>query len=152
MLKKPITYTDYDGVERKEDFYFSLNKAELMEMNLMEEGGMQNKIEKIVAARNTPELVKLFKKVIVASYGEKSDDGKRFIKSEKLTEEFLQTEAYSNLFMELLSDEVQMTAFIRGIIPSDISAAVEEKAASKIEEFKQKANIAALDKKPEVEE
>lgn len=117
MLVKAIKYTDYDGVERTENFYFNLTKAELAELNLTTEGGLQNVIQKIIDAKNVPEITKWFKKIITMAYGEKSADGRRFIKSEKLTEEFLQTEAYSELFMELLSDEKAAADFVNGMIP-----------------------------------
>lgn len=117
MLTKAITYTDYDGVERTENFYFNLTKAELAELNLTTEGGLQNVIQKIIDAKNVPEITKWFKKIIMLAYGEKSADGRRFIKSEKLTEEFLQTEAYSELFMELLTDEKAASDFVNGMIP-----------------------------------
>lgn len=117
MLKKTIKYTDYDGVERSEDFYFNLTKAELTEMNLSVKGGLENLIKQIVAAQDTPEIIKIFKEIILKSYGQKSLDGKRFIKSPELTEEFTQTEAYSELFMELATNADAATAFINGIVP-----------------------------------
>lgn len=117
MLKKTIKYTDYDGVERSEDFYFNLSKAELTEMNLSVKGGLENLIKQIVAAQDTPEIIKIFKEIILKSYGQKSLDGKRFIKSPELTEEFTQTEAYSELFMELATNADAATAFINGIVP-----------------------------------
>ena len=120
MLKKTIKYTDYEGVEREEDFYFNLNKAEVMEMQLSTDGTLTKFIEKIIAEKRVPELVKIFKELILKSYGEKSLDGKRFIKNDKILEEFTQTEAYSNLFMELSTDADAAAAFINGIIPKDL--------------------------------
>lgn len=117
MLTKSITYTDYDGVERTENFMFNLTKAELAELNLTTEGGLQAVIQKIIDSRDIPEITKWFKRVITMAYGEKSADGRRFVKSEKLTEEFLQTEAYSELFVGLLGNEEEAAAFINGIIP-----------------------------------
>lgn len=117
MLTKAITYTDFDGETRTENFYFNLTKAELAELNLTTEGGLQNVIQKIIDSRNVPEITKWFKKIILMSYGEKSPDGRRFIKSEKLSEEFTQTEAYSELFMELLGDDVKAAEFINGLLP-----------------------------------
>lgn len=117
MLTKSITYTDYDGVERTENFMFNLTKAELAELNLTTEGGLQAVIQKIIDSRDIPELTKWFKKIVTMSYGEKSPDGRRFVKSPELTEEFLQTEAYSELFVELITDENAAAAFINGIIP-----------------------------------
>ena len=120
MLKKTIKYTDYEGVEREEDFYFNLNKAEVMEMQLSTDGTLTKFIEKIIAEKRVPELVKIFKELILKSYGEKSVDGKRFIKNDRILEEFTQTEAYSNLFMELSTDADAAAAFINGIIPKDL--------------------------------
>lgn len=120
MLKKTITFTDYDGNERKEDFWFNLSKAEILEMELLTEGGMENLIDKVIASQDIPGLVKIFKELILKSYGEKSADGRRFVKNEQLTTEFTQTEAYSQLFMELASDAEAAAAFINGIIPNDI--------------------------------
>ena len=126
MIKKTINYVDYDGNERTEDFYFNLSKAELVEMNLSTEGGLESMIKKIVAERNFPRIVELFKKIILKAYGEKSPDGKRFVKSEELSNAFSQTEAYSNLFMELATDSDAAAAFVNGILPADVSKAVAE--------------------------
>lgn len=122
MLKKTIKYTDYDGNEREEDFYFNLSKAEVTEMELSKEGGMSEYIKKISAAQNAPELIKLFKEIITKSYGEKSLDGKRFIKNKELTEAFIQTEAYSELFVELASNADEAVKFINGIMPKNMNA------------------------------
>ena len=121
MLKKTIKYTDYDGNEREEDFYFNLSKAEVTEMELSKEGGMSEYIKKISATQNAPELIKLFKEIITKSYGEKSLDGKRFIKNKELTEAFTQTEAYSELFVELASNADEAVKFINGIMPKNMT-------------------------------
>lgn len=121
MLKKRIKYVDYDGNEREEDFYFNLTKAEITELELTTEGGLQYMIEKIIDAKDTKQIIEFFKKIILISYGEKSPDGRRFIKNDKLTEEFTQTEAYSELFLELASDEKSAAAFVNGIIPKDLA-------------------------------
>ena len=120
MLTKKITYTDYNGTERTEDFYFNLNKAELMEMELGTTGGLAEMITKIVAAQDTPSIIKVFKELILKAYGEKRADGKRFIKTEEIAAGFAQTEAYSNLFMELATDDKAAADFINGIIPADL--------------------------------
>lgn len=121
MLKKTITYTNYANVEVTEDFYFNLSKAELMEMELSTEGGLQERIEKIVKAKKTPEVMKMFKGIILAAYGEKSPDGRRFIKSEELSKAFTETEAYSELMMELIGDADKASAFIYGIVPNELA-------------------------------
>ncbi len=122
MLKKTITYTDYNGNERTEDFYFNLTKAEILEMELSTEGGLQQMIEKIIAAQDLPSLSKYFKQIILMSYGEKSPDGKRFIKKDEMSEEFSQTEAFSQLYIELATDDKAAADFVNGIIPAEYSA------------------------------
>ena len=121
MLKKTITYTDYNGVERKEDFYFNLSKAEVMEMELSTTGGLAEMIKRIVAAQDQPAIIKVFKDLILKAYGEKSPDGKRFIKSPELSDAFAQNEAYSILFMELATNDDAAAKFINGIVPADMA-------------------------------
>lgn len=123
MLKKTIAYTDYNGVERKEDFYFNLSKAELTEMEMSINGGLAEMINKVVAAQDAPAIIKIFKDLVLRAYGEKSLDGKRFMKSEELATAFSQTEAYSILFMELATDADAAAKFINGIVPADIDTA-----------------------------
>ena len=122
MLKKTITYTDYNGNVRTEDFYFNLTKAEINEMNLSTTGGLEQMIHEISSTMNVPKIAAVFKDLILRAYGVKSPDGRRFIKSKALSEEFSQTEAYSELYMELLQDETGATAnaFIEGVLPKDI--------------------------------
>ena len=117
MLKKTMTYTDYNGVERTEDFYFNLTKAEVMEMEMSTSGGLSEMINKIVATQDAPAIIKIFKDIILKSYGEKSLDGKKFVKSEELSNAFSQTEAYSMLFMELATDAEAASNFINAIVP-----------------------------------
>ena len=128
MLKKTISYVDYNGTKRTEDFYFNLTKAEISEMELEIPGGMSEMLKRITAAQDTPTLVKIFKDLILRSYGVKSDDGRRFIKSPQLKEEFSQTEAYSELFMELATNAEAASAFINGIIPADVAKESEKRA------------------------
>lgn len=130
MLKKIITYTDYNGVERTEPFYFNLSKAELMEMELGVTGGMTEMLNKIIAAKDAPSLMKTFKEMIMKAYGVKSDDGKRLIKSEELSIAFTQTEAYNVLFMELITDDKAAADFVNGIIPNEIQAEVAAQTAN----------------------
>lgn len=129
MLKKIITYTDYNGVERTEPFYFNLSKAELMEMELGVTGGMTEMLNKIINAKDGPSLMKTFKEMIMKAYGVKSDDGKRLIKSEELSIAFTQTEAYSVLFMELITDDKAAADFVNGIIPNEIQTEVAAQTA-----------------------
>ena len=117
MLKKTITYTDYNGVECTEDYYFNLTKAEIMEMEMGTAGGLAEMIQRIVDAQDAPAIIKIFKELVLKAYGEKSADGKRFIKSEEISTAFSQTEAYSQLFMELATDADAAAAFINGVVP-----------------------------------
>lgn len=117
MLKQTIEYTDYDGNERKEDFYFNLSKAELMEMQLSTTGGLEKKIQSIIAAQDSKEIIDTFKDIIIRSYGVKSPDGKRFIKNDEVRDEFIQSEAYSELFMLLATNDKEASKFINGILP-----------------------------------
>ena len=121
MLKKTVTYTDYNGVERTEDFYFNLTKAEIAEMEMSTAGGFAEMIQKVVAAQDAPAIIKVFKDLVLKAYGEKSPDGKRFIKSEELSTAFSQTEAYSQIFMELATNAEAAAAFVNGIIPADLA-------------------------------
>lgn len=118
MLKKTITYTDYNGVERTEEFLFNLSEAELIEMELSRAGGLSAILKRIVDAQDTASIIKEFKDILFKSYGEKSDDGKRFVKSKALSEAFSQTEAYSKLFMELATNADAAAEFINGLMPN----------------------------------
>lgn len=117
MLTKTIKYTDYNGVEREEDFTFNLSKADILEMELSTEGGLDQKLRRIAQRMQGPEIMSEFKKIIMKSYCVKSDDGRRLIKSDKLSEEFTQTEAYSELLMELISDPDKAADFMKAIVP-----------------------------------
>lgn len=127
MIKKTIKYTDYDGNEQTGDFFFNLSKAELMEMNFSATGGLEKVIRRIISSEDTKGIIELFKDIILRAYGEKSDDGKRFVKyrdGHRLSEDFAQTEAYSELFMELASDDKAATEFINGVIPASLAAEI----------------------------
>ena len=117
MLKKTITYTDYNGTTRKEDFYFNLTQAEVTELEVSVEGGLVEQINRIVAAQNGKVIIETFKDIILRAYGEKSPDGRRFIKNQEVRDAFAQTEAYSNLFMELATDAKAASEFVNGIVP-----------------------------------
>ena len=135
MLKKTITYTDYNGTERTEDFYFNFSKAEIVEMELSTAGGLIEMIKKIVATKDSPSLIKIFKDLVLKAYGEKSADGKRFIKSEEIATAFSQTEAYSQLFMDLAMDADEAVKFLTGVIPADASQ--KEEIVKTLEEKKE---------------
>ena len=128
MLKKEITYIDYNDTTRTETFYFNLSKAELAEMQLSASGGLETYIRNIVEAKDGASMVQIFKDLILKSYGEKSPDGKRFVKSKDISDGFAQTEAYSQLFMELITDDNAAADFINGIMPKDIQDELKKEA------------------------
>jgi hypothetical protein len=121
MLKKTIKYTDFDGVAREEDFYFNLTEAELAEMNLMTKGGLKSYLESIISTQDTPALAELFKQIINKSYGVKSPDGRKFVKSPEILSDFVYTQAYSNLYMSLIADADAASSFINAIVPASIA-------------------------------
>lgn len=117
MLKKTMTYTDYNGVERTEDFYFNLTKAEVAEMEMGTSGGLAEMISSIVAAKDGPAILKIFKDLVLKAYGKKTPDGRRFEKSEEISKEFSETEAYSDLYIELATNADAAAEFVNGIVP-----------------------------------
>jgi hypothetical protein len=121
MIKKTVTYVDYNGVERTEDFYFNLTKAEVAEMEMSVEGGFSKMLEEIVASKDNVKIVSLFKQMVLKAYGEKSADGRRFMKSEEISKAFSETEAYSEIFMSLALNESEAAAFVNGIMPANIN-------------------------------
>lgn len=128
MLVERIDYVDYDGNKRSEDFYFNFTEAEIQEMNLKTPGGLKARLEKIVQEMDQEKLVEYFKSLILDTYGKKSEDGRRFIKSKELSEEFSQTGAYNKLFMKLTTDTNAAIEFVKGVIPNvpDPTAEVKE--------------------------
>lgn len=125
MIKKTITYTDYNGIERTENFYFNMSKAEVMEMELSTAGGMAESIQKIVDAKDAPAIIRVFKDLVLKAYGVKSDDGRRFMKVKPdgtlYADEFKETEAYSQIFMELATDADKAAEFVNGIMPAELA-------------------------------
>lgn len=117
MLKKTMVYNDFNGVERKETFFFNLTKQEVAEMELSIDGGLMEKIKRIIDAKDGKEIVGLFKEIILSAYGEKSDDGRHFIKSEEIRNNFASTQAFSDLYMELFMEPKAAAAFIEAVIP-----------------------------------
>ena len=136
MVVKKIKYKDFNGVEREEEFMFNLTEAEITEMELTTDGGLSDSIKKIISAQDTPQIIETFKMLLLKSYGEKSADGRRFIKSDELSKEFTQTNAYSKLFMELAYDDKAAVAFINGIIPESMR----ERAAENNSDYASPAN------------
>lgn len=130
MIKKTITYTDYNGETRTDEFFFNLNKAELIELEMSETGGYTEMIRRIVSAQDMPTIIKVIKELISKSYGEKSPDGKRFIKSQELSNAFMQTEAYTELFMEIAQDADKAAEFFNGVVNSIVNPATPIKAVT----------------------
>ena len=126
MLKKTITFEDFDGNTRTEDFYFNLTEAELTDLELSVKGGFGTLIEKITQTQDVPEIMKIFKQIIKLAYGVKSPDGRRFEKSEAIYNDFAQTNAFSQLYMELASNEKIASDFINGILPKKLVDQVDE--------------------------
>lgn len=127
MLKKEITYEDFDGNQVTDILYFNLNRTEMIEMEVSYEGGLEAALKRIIESKDNKNLIGEFKKIILASYGVKSEDGKRFIKNDKLREDFTQTAAFDALFMDLATNENAAANFIIGIVPKDF-AKPDEKA------------------------
>jgi hypothetical protein len=121
VLKKTITYEDFNGDTVTEDHFFHLSKAELVELEMSHKGGLSESLGRIIEAEDNAALIKEFKNLILTSYGKRSDDGKRFIKTQELRDEFISTEAYSTLFMELVTDTDSAIGFVNGVIPQDLS-------------------------------
>lgn len=136
MYKKLIKYEDFNGVQREETHYFNLSKAELMEMELSTEAGVEEMIRMLIATKDNAKIVKIYKDLILKSYGIKSEDGTRFIKTQELRDAFEQSNAYSEFFMELMSNTDEQTAFINGVINGvNAPQMKEEDAIAKLKEL-----------------
>ena len=131
MYSRKVKYEDYDGNEREVECYFNLNKAELLELQMSWDGGLEKVLEKIIAEHDQKRMIEMFKMIILKSYGQKSLDGNRFIKNDQLTEEFTQTEAYSELFMLFATNADAASEFINGIIPQSVAAEAKKLEAKK---------------------
>lgn len=128
MYVKEIEYTDFNGVARKEKFYFNLTKAEILDMELGKIGGLTEYIQKILEAQDTPAIMSLFKSLLLKSYGVKSDDGRRFVKNDQIREDFEQTQAFSDLYMLLALDDEEASKFVNAIVPDDMKVSEAQKA------------------------
>ena len=120
MLKQTIKYTDYNGIEREEDFYFNLSRAELIDLEYSTPGGLKELLERIIKEKDSVKIYQMFNKIVRLSYGEKSDDGKHFKKSKDISDAFCQTEAYSELMMMFIQDAEFAAKFVNGIVPNNI--------------------------------
>lgn len=121
MLKKVISYTNYDGVKKTKTCYFHMSKAEVAEWEMSISGGLSEWLKAVIETQDAPTLMKLFKEIITRSYGIKSADGDRFEKSEVISTEFTQTGAYNELFIELFTKEGAMAEFVKAILPDDLN-------------------------------
>lgn len=131
MYKKTVTYEDYKGNTRTEDFYFNLNKAELVELELSTKGGLTVMVDRIIAAQDNTTLFKIFKDLVSKSYGVLSDDGRKFVKNQEVLDDFMQTEAYSIIFSELATNEEAAAEFFNNVIPQNLAKELAEEEANK---------------------
>ena len=131
MFKKTVTYEDYKGNTRTEDFYFNLNKAELVELELSTKGGLTVMMDRIIADQDNATLFKIFKDLVSKSYGVLSDDGRKFIKNQEVLDDFMQTEAYSIIFSELATNEEAAAEFFNNVIPQNLAKELAEEEANK---------------------
>jgi hypothetical protein len=127
MLKRTITYKDYNGLERTEDFFFNLSEAEITEMEITTEGGLAEMIRRITAAQDMKTIMVVFKDILLKSYGEKSPDGRRFVKSPEISKAFSETEAYSILFMQLVTNQIDPSEFVSGLLPEASDKKIDKK-------------------------
>lgn len=140
MIKKTVTYTDFNDNERTEDFYFNLTQVELAELDLGVSGvsgGLLGLLKKIVREKDQRQIVEYFKKIVLMAYGEKSVDGRRFVKSEEIRNGFAPTEAYSKIFMELAQDADEAAKFINGIMPKEVVEEAKKMSKADLDEIKE---------------
>lgn len=136
MIKKRMTYEDFNGETRTEDFWFHMSEVDLLEMDSKYPGGMQGFIQKMIDTQDAAEMFKLAKEIIELSYGQKSLDGRTFEKSPELTRSFTQTQAYVDLFMEIGTDADKAAEFIKGIMPAKVvAAALAKENEAKVKEL-----------------
>lgn len=138
MFSRSFTYKDYNGNTRTDTWYFNLDKAELMKMELGAWGGLDALMKRLVREENPEKIVETFEKIILAAVGEKSPDGRKFIKNEEIREDFRQTPAYADLFYELVMDSEKANAFFKACMPEELAAAITEK------ENAEKAKVVSL--------
>lgn len=124
MLKKTIKYEDFNGETREEDFYFNISKAEIVEMQLSSKEGFDETLKRIIASNDGKQIIQHFKDIVLMAYGKRTDDGRSFVKTDAIREEFAGTNAYSELFFELATDAEQASAFIRGVVPADMAGSI----------------------------
>ena len=120
MIKKTVTYTDFDGNERTEDFYFHLTEQELTEWEMSVDGGLSGLIMKMANSKDDKKLTELLKELLIKSYGVKTPDGRGFIKNEEVLNNFIYTQAFSDIYMELATDDKATSEFVNGVIPASL--------------------------------
>lgn len=135
MFSRTFEYTDYNGQLRKDTWWFNLTKAELMKMEMGAWGGLDALLKRLIREEKPEKIVDMFEKIILGAVGEKSPDGRRFIKSEEIRQDFYQTQAYSDLFYEMVTDPDKTMAFLKGCIPADLAAVIDERNAAKLTEI-----------------
>lgn len=131
MLKKTYTYIDYNGVERTETFYFHFTEAEILDMEMSAEGGFAERVQRIVDAKDQAALMKVIKNFVIDAYGVKSDDGRRFIKNDKVKTEFVECPAFSDIFMDMVTNDELAAEFVNGVIPDTMKKRFAEIASNK---------------------
>lgn len=136
MIQRTLTYTDYNGETRTENFYFNLTAAEITRLNFQKKGGLKGIIEKIIKTDDTGRMFALFEEIIQLAYGERSEDGRQFVKSRELSRAFSQTPAYSDLIIGFITDPDMATDFLNELIPADLAnGADREKAAEEVKKL-----------------
>lgn len=131
MLKKTYTYKDYNEVERTETFYFHFTEAEILDMEMSAEGGFAERVQRIIDAKDQAAMMKLIKKFVIDAYGVKSDDGRRFIKNDEVKTAFLECPAFSDIFMDMVTNDELAAEFVNGVIPDTMKKRFAELAAGK---------------------
>ncbi len=144
MLKKTIVFEDYNGKEVTEDFYFNLTKAELVELQLSSKQGFSETLQAIIKAEDNQQILNHFKQIILLAVGQKSEDGRRFVKNQDIRDDFAQTEAYSQFFVELATDAKAAAAFINGIVPTSMAKEVEAEVAQRQATLDSQADISEV--------
>lgn len=126
MYKITETFEDFNGNKRTEDFYFNFMESELTHMQFKTKGGLAGTINKIIATQDTPGLIDIFEELLQKSFGEKTADGRGFHKSPELLQSFMETEAYSQIYMRLATDNKAAQDFINNVVPKKMQDAAKQ--------------------------
>jgi len=129
MIKKTVTYEDFNGEKKTKELWFHFSESEITNEELTTEGGLYNTIRKMTEEQDRIMLAKLFRQIILKSYGEKSADGERFMKSQEIMDNFEHSAAYDALYMELATDTQKVSDFVKGTLPKNLAARVDEELA-----------------------